>query len=199
MPPPAPPLAPLAPPVASALYPRLMGPAWHNLHDNVRRAHLQREQFRASGSFRIQHGPGRLAQIAARLLRLPPAADAVPTHLLVTGGSDREIWLRNFGAHQLHTMQRELPGAILAERFGLLEIRFRLAVENQSLRFDQVSSALRAGPLSLRIPRFLAPRIEALESRGERPNSTHVRVSVALPLAGLLISYEGEMTPEARA
>ncbi len=90
------------------------------------------------------------------------------------------------------------PGAgegELAERIGLLELRFRLEASDGSLVFRQVGAALLLGSLRLRLPAASAPRVDAREDpAGARQIRVHVRV--ALPAVGPLLTYEGTMNIE---
>ena len=182
----------------AALYPRLLGESWAELHPAVRRAHLESGPIRGTGSFQIGLGRTGWARLLARLLRLPPAAQDLATRLSVTRSLDEEIWSRTFGEHRVVTRQREASGGLLAERFGILELRLRLSVVEGGLDYRQVGAALRLGVLGLPLPRWMAPRVTARERpAGADSRSTQVEVQVALPAVGDLISYSGCLVCEA--
>jgi len=178
----------------SALYPRLLGTSWSGLPSAVRRCHLRdaATRVRGSGTFQIRHGNTFLAGFVARVLRMPPAATAVPVQLLITSDKSGERWLRTFGTCPLVTTQREHRNGLLAERTGIMEFWFRLEVVPGGLRYRQIGAALRLGRGSIALLSWLSPQVEAREEAVEGdPNQTQVHVQVTLPLVGLLLSYEG--------
>jgi hypothetical protein len=181
----------------ATLYELLIGPAWDGLPASLRHAHRGGDGGGpATGVFRVEHGSGRAARALARLCRLPAAGEAVPVRLSVTREAHGERWTRRFGGHALVTSQRALAGGILGERFGPLEFRFRIAIGDAALRYQQLATRLCVGPLGVPLPGWLAPRITAREEAGPAPNTTRVRVSIALPLVGVLLAYDGELTVE---
>jgi hypothetical protein len=107
-----------------------------------------------------------------------------------------ERWTRQFGDRTWVTTQAAGEDGVLVEKMGLVELRFRLRAEGGALAYRQVGVALRWGPLSLPLPRSLWPAVEAREEAYE---ASQVRVSVAVraPLVGLLIAYDGCLSPEA--
>jgi hypothetical protein len=152
----------------------------------------------------------RSVSLRRRLLRLPRPADAAETCLVVTSHAGGERWLRTFDDRRFDTRQYLAGGPVaggpvaggpgageceLAERIGLLELRFRLEASEGSLVFRQVGAALLLGSLRLRLPAASAPRVEAREDpAGARQIRVHVRV--ALPAVGPLLTYEGTMNIE---
>jgi hypothetical protein len=63
------------------------------------------------------------------------------------------------------------------------------------LIYVQIGAALRFGLVSVPLPKWLWPRVEAREG-ADGSNRTHVFVSLTPPLAGFLISYEGHIHKE---
>lgn len=172
------------------MYARLMGSSWLQLAEPVRLLHATESTVRAGGRLRIEHGRGPLARFLASLLGLPRASDSAETHLIVTAGADGERWLRTFEGRRLATRQYQVGECGLAERFGVMEFRFRLETSEGSLLYRQLASAFVFGPVRLRFPALIAPRIEARED----PAGAHqirVHVSVALPLVGPVVTYDG--------
>jgi hypothetical protein len=145
---------------------------------------------RGTGRLRIAHGRGRLARLLARLLRLPRAGDDVDAHLVVTSHAGGEQWRRTFGARRLNTQQYESGDHELAERFGLLELRFRLEASAGSLVYRHVESALRMGALRLPLPALCAPAVEAREDPASA-RQVRVRIGVTLPGVGPILAYDG--------
>jgi hypothetical protein len=112
--------------------------------------------------------------------------------LLITADGPRTHWRRSFAGRSFCTTQWFDGPSCVVERWGLIEIRFRLIVSEGELRYDQVGAALHIGRLRLPLPRWLAPHVEANEWPLEC-GRIGVRVSVVLPLVGRLLAYEGEV------
>jgi hypothetical protein len=172
------------------LYARLLGPSWPLAAEAIRATHAPGSTVRAHGRLRIAHGSGPLAAFLIWLLRLPRASEAADTRLTITPHAGGEEWLRTFDDRRLQTRQYEAGDGALAERVGILELRFRLEVLEGSLFFRQRDAALIVGSMRIRLPTGLAPSIEAREDpAGERRIRIHVRL--VLPAVGPLITYEG--------
>ena len=181
-----------------ALYEHLAGSAWQQVAETVRKAHRQTACLQARGVFRVTHGQARFVRCLAWLLQLPPAADITPVQLHITSLEQGEKWVRTFGQKRLVTRQYEVPGSLLAERFGPLEFRFQLMIQADTLGYAQREVALCLGRLRLSIPSWLAPEVKAAEVVVGGTDRTYVTVTVSLPLLGLLIGYEGELEIEGR-
>jgi len=179
------------PPIASALYQRLVGAAWSELGEPLQRFHLCLDTVNAVGVFTVRHGTRLLARLLAAGLRLPMAGEDVTVRLMITPHLQGERWQRVFAERALISEQYEGPQGGLVERFGLLGVRFCLAVVDHALCFRQEEAALSVGPLRVLLPRWLAPRITAREWALPGQTRLQVAVSVRLPLAGLLLAYEG--------
>ena len=178
-----------------ALYPRLLGPSWHELAAPVRGLHLDGAPFSGAGRFRVRHGAGPIGALLARLLRLPSANEAASLRLLVTPLGRGERWVRTFDGAPLVSTQRE-DGGRLVERIGPLELGFRLEVRNGALHYLQAGAALSVGSVRIPFPRALAPRIEAREEP-EGTEGTRVSVAVTVPWVGLLLAYGGYLETDA--
>jgi hypothetical protein len=145
----------------------------------------------------VRRGTGAAARLLARLLGLPPGGEAVPLRLSIEpleGGGER--WRRTFDGRDFVTEQREHAGGLLAERAGPFETLFRVAAEGGALAYRSEVTSLRAGRLRLRLPRSLAPRVEASERASPRGAGVLVSVRVTAPLVGALIEYEGLVKTE---
>jgi hypothetical protein len=171
----------------AGLYERLVGEGWGALDEPVRRFHLR---ARGAGTFVVRRGEGRVARAAARLLGLPEGGEAVPVRLSVEPHAGGERWRRNFAGREFVTEQGERAAGLMAERAGPFELLFRLNVEGGALAYRQEGAALRVGGLRVRLPRLLAPRVEAWE-RADAGGGVRVTVCVTAPLAGPVIRYEG--------
>jgi hypothetical protein len=183
----------------TGLYPRLLGDAWKKLAEPVQQFHSAADQVRGVGSFTVRSGEGLLAQILRRLLRLPVPGHEVPTRLVIARDSNREVWQRRFGEETFSTRQHELAGGLLAERYRFMEFRFRLNVVDHALVFHQVSAALYLGKRRVPLPSWLAPHVAARAGPGADPTRMWVAVRITAPLAGLLVTYEGNLVKEAPA
>src|SRR5260221_7796002 len=165
-----------------ALYAGVMGSAWLELAEPIRVAHAS-TTVRARGRLRIGHGRGPAARWLARLLGFPRANDGAETRLVITPDAGGELWRRTFDERRLDTRQYRAGDGELAERFGVLELRFRLDASQGSLVFRQTEAAFLCGTVRLRIPAVLAPRVDAREDpAGARQASIPVRV--VLPEGG---------------
>lgn len=176
----------------AGLYQRLVGDGWGVLDEPVRRFHLR---ARGTGLFAVRRGEGRFARVVARLMGLPEGGEAVPLLLSVEPRGVGERWRRNFAGREFVTEQGEHAGALLAERTGPFELLFRLSVEGGALAYYSEGAFLRVKSLRVRLPRLLAPRVEAWE-RADEGGGVRVSVCVTAPLAGLLIRYEGLVKTE---
>jgi hypothetical protein len=180
--------------VSEPLYQRLMGNSWCQLAEPLRSMHATSSTVRACGQFRIDYGPHPVARLFARWLRLPHQSAAADTRLVVFARGDREHWERTFDGRRFATLQYQWHDD-LAERFGVLQFRFRLHVSDGSLLYIQRQAAVLCWPVRLPIPALCAPRVEAREDRAG-PKQVQVVVRVLLPGIGLLISYAGTVDIE---
>jgi hypothetical protein len=183
----------------AGLYPRLLGSDWSRLDETVRRFHVESTSVQASGSFQIRHGNSMMAKWLLWLLGMPSAGEAVPAELVVCAREGGEIWRRTFAGRRLTTTQFPFAGDLLAERLGAVELRFRLEVAAGALVYRQMTAALRIGPLTVPLPRWLRPQVDAREEPAQPPDQAHVIVQVLVPLVGLLIHYEGTIKREEAA
>lgn len=179
------PLANPAPP----LYQRVLGHAFAQQPKPLQRFHSAPGGGTADGTLRVRHGKGRPRKLLAALLRLPPEGERVPLRLRVVVEGERERWFRDFGGVRLETVQWAW-GDLLVEAFGPLRCGFRLTAQQAALNFTVERAWLYALPL----PAALAPRVTAVVTAAG-PASWHVRVRVTAPFFGLLVAYEGEVTP----
>jgi hypothetical protein len=71
-----------------------------------------------------------------------------------------------------------------------------LEVAAGALVYRQMTAALRIASLTIPLPRWLRPQVDAREETARPPDREHVFVQVVVPLVGLLILYEGTITIE---
>lgn len=181
-----------------ALYPRVLGRQWTELALAVRAVHLDESAsvLQAKGSFVVRHGGGCLVRLLVRLLRMPAEGDRVETRLSVFRSGPGERWCRTFVGRRLATAQYETWSGLLAERFGLVELRFRLVVEGGALLYAPAGASVGLGLLILPLPRRISPQVSAREESIATSRRVRTTVRVALPLLGPLITYSGEIEPE---
>ncbi len=180
-----------------SLYARLLGPAWHELDESLRRGRGDGAGARGGGVFRVERDRGPAGRLLGCLLRLPEAAEAVAVELSVAPTARGERWERRFGSRRFTTTARAAAGGLLAERFRIFEFRFRLTpLGNAALETRQVKAGLRLGPLWLPLPRALAPRVSGREEAGGDGAGPRVRVRVEWPGARRLLEYEGRVVFE---
>ena len=110
---------------------------------------------RASGRLSVTRAAGRLRNLAAAVLGIPPPGE-YDLLLEVSPHAAGQSWVRHFGAHTLETTQSDYRG-LLVESSGPASIGFELSVEGSALLFRP----LRAWVLGIRLPLWMAPRIEA--------------------------------------
>jgi hypothetical protein len=153
---------------------------------------------RAHGVFRVGNGGSAAARGLARLLRLPAPGDAVDVRLLVEPCEGGERWRRTFDGRAMNSRQYPAGNGDLAERFGLIEFRFRREGTDGSSRFRQTRAAIVAGPVRIPLPHLCAPAVTAREDViGE--STRRVDVRIALPLVGTLLTYQGIIDVEEAA
>ena len=176
-----------------ALYPHLIGNAWLDLHEVVRRTHVDgKTPVSGCGSFEIRHGSGWLVRMLLWLMQAPPAGAAIETQLTIRPYQNGERWERRFEDKLLTTTQEAGADGRLIEQIGWLAFRFRLEIIDGGLVYHQECVRLR-GIRYIPLPGGLSPQVAAHEKPATAPNRTHVRVGVTLPLIGFLISYEGDI------
>jgi hypothetical protein len=179
-------------PQRPAVYPRLLGPAWHELADAIQQLHDGTRIVRANGTFRVRH----VRPILAWLARLPAAGEMVALRLVITPTDAGEEWHRTFAGNPMVSQQWARPDGLLAERIGGLELRFRLTGEQGALFYRSVSAALRLGPLRLPLPHGSSAWVTAWERSGVRPRQLEVHVEVRMPVVGVVVVYEGPLEIE---
>lgn len=175
-----------------SLYARLLGPAFDELDEALRRGRCGGTGVSGHAVFRVERSGGFPGRVIGRLLRLPPAAERVAVELRVEPTVWGERWERRFGTRRLVTTVREVAGGLLAERFGILEFHFRLTPLGGAMEHRQQRVGLRLGRLWLPLPRLLAPRIRGREEPAGG-GAARVLVTVDVPGVGRLLRYEGRM------
>jgi hypothetical protein len=126
-------------------------------------------------------------------MKLPRSGANTPVTLSVSRERDHLVWRRWFGDTQLITDQHAHNG-LLVERFGLLELRFRLVITATGFECVQQRAALALGRLRVPIPTVLAPVAHGVV-RG-MVDGVAIAVGVRVPWIGPLLTYRGVMHAE---
>ena len=176
--------------VATPLYARLLGAAWHELPAEIRAMHDLHSGLTARGTADVERGPRFVARLLARAIGFPASAAAIPVMVRFTAEDGVETWTRSFGKQTFSSAQfagRGRNAQLLCERFGWLEFAMALVVEG-----GRLSLVLRRWSLlGIPLPMCLCPRVSAHESvEGGR---FCFRVDIRHAVAGLIIRYEGSL------
>jgi hypothetical protein len=169
------------------LYRDLLGEDFALLPAPVQRLHDGTDTARFSGEINVTVGTHPIARLAARLARLPRTSGRHALKLTITRATNGEHWLREFGAARLASRQRRGAGAQLIETLGLARLSFQLRHDRGALVWIPVRIRVLGVPLPGKLLRAVSAREYAL---GER---YAFEVHAALPLAGLLIAYQGTL------
>ncbi|HEV7519392.1 MAG TPA: DUF4166 domain-containing protein, partial [Thermoanaerobaculia bacterium] len=175
---------------ATGLYPSLLGAAWNDLPEPVRRGHDTSHPLCYCGALSVRGGRSAAARLVAALLRLPRPGEGVPVRLVVTPEVDGCCWRRTFGARTLVTRQC-CRGGQLVERFGILDLCFVPLVKERRLRYRQTAAALRVGRLRLPLPRPLMPVVAADAWVAEGESEMRIEIRITAPLVGIVLEYGG--------
>jgi hypothetical protein len=173
------------------LYEVLTGPQWRELAESVRRFHGPTCPAECRGSVRIARSNGILAGIISRVLGLPQPAGCAAAGLVVTRDKGHHKWIRRLGNRSLVTRQSAGRDGLLAERFGPIELGFRLRVKNGALHFEQNEVRFRLMGATVPVPRWASPKISAVCEGSGAGAQVRIWVEVSAPVLGVLLSYDG--------
>lgn len=173
------------------LYTAILGEDRSQLAASVEKLHTS--SAHASGVFRVRRGGGMLARLVGWVMRLPEAREQAKIELTVVRGPDDERWERRFDGRLLRSVQWGEKGLLIEEMNGV-QCCFRLVVDAGTLRFEQVGAKVGVRGWTIPLPRFLWPWVEGRASGAGEDVDVDVRIHA--PVVGLLVSYEGRVTPE---
>ncbi len=146
----------------------------------------------------VSRGEHPLARLLAALLRLPRSGEAVPVGLEIARQGAQERWLRRFGAAPLLvSSQRAAHGGVLLERYGPLELSFRVRVVLRALDLRSTGARIAVGRFGVALPGWCSPQVHAVVAP-HGPRAAYVRVRIAVPVAGPLLAYEGPIEEDDR-
>jgi hypothetical protein len=174
------------------LYARLLGGAWRNLPAPIGAMHDVAGSATAEGRANVERSAHPLAAIAANVIGFPAGAEDVAVSVRFRCDPTEESWTRIFGGKAFTSVQFEGRGRsrrLLCERFGALTFAMALVAEPSGL-----SLVLRRwSAFGIPLPLWLAPRSIAYERAQDGKFNFHVAISH--PLVGLVVKYEGWLTP----
>ena len=146
------------------------------------------------GRLDVRRGRGVLARMLGVVLRFPVAGEAVPVRLEIAAEGDCLSWRRTF-AEQTLVSRQEVRGDLLLESFGPFVCAFTVQATRVGIDYQQVRFGVRLGRWIAWLPRFISSRVEGrLHATGDAVARVHVTMSA--PIAGMLLSYEGEIAVE---
>lgn len=168
------------------LFRHLLGIEFDSLPSAVRQVHDGRAERVLRGRCDVERGTSPLSRLLAALTSLPAAGRDVPLTVTILSDANGETWTRAFGERRMRSSLRA-RGGLLEERLGPAGFRFRLATREGAIVWKLES--VRA--LGLPLPLAWFHGVEARESADGSRYRFDVRA--ALPLAGLLVHYRGEL------
>lgn len=172
------------------IYRRILGSAFDRLPDEVKALHDSLNERQWSGTASVQRGRGILARVVATVIGFPNAAETIPVAVRFTPDGDGERWTRTFGRQSFSSRQRCGNGRnthLLVERFGIVEIALALVVDGD--RLNLVPRQWTA--LGIRLPKALLPKGISFET--QREGRFCFDVTIALPMVGHIVSYQGSL------
>ena len=171
------------------LFQQALGAAFFNLPDSVRRLHGVRGNARYAGVASIERGRNPLARLCAAVAGLPKPARDVPTTVDFATDARGETWRRDFGGARMQS-RLAFKGGRLRERLGPLQFRYLLHARDGAIWW-QVTGVRLLGLLPLPAGWFDGVRCREREHEGRY----EFLVEARLPLAGLVVRYEGWLVP----
>jgi hypothetical protein len=170
------------------LFQRVLGTAWQSLPSAVRRLHTFESEHEVRGRCTVERGRGLLSNIAASLVRFPPAGTDVPVSVHFRSENGGERWTRQFGPHRFPStmlLGRGRSERLLCERVGPIDFAQALVVDGDRLRLIPRRWSVFGIPL----PLWLAPRVDAYET--EENGRFRFHVDIRHPWMGLIVRYRG--------
>ena len=177
----------------------LLGGDFARLPAVVRRVHALSHSLKTTGRAKVSVAAGVLPRLVCRIAGLPsPGQDVSVEVEFHPDGPLREYWERRFrGRRYASTMQigdQRAPG-LLVEQFGPFALEFRLDPREEGSVVSLGWSLTGCRLLGVRLPQWVCPQIECIESAsGER---FLFDIDVAFPLIGRVIHYGGWLSTDA--
>ncbi|MDP1736032.1 MAG: DUF4166 domain-containing protein [Caulobacter sp.] len=172
-----------------SLYARLLGGAWPDLPEPLRRMHALEDALSAAGRAKVERGAGALANVVAALVGFPPASDDVAVRVDFERRGDLEIWRRRFGDQTFHSRQQIGREQRLVESFGPAAFAMTLTWDGRRLNLRLRQWRF----LGIPMPDWSAPVSTAYEEVIDGRFSFFVEISH--PWTGLIVRYSGWLEP----
>lgn len=162
----------------------------HSLPPAVLRLH--KREGRYHGRCTIERGSGLFIALALRAGRFPPEGQDIPVSLNIQREGDQWLWERDFAGHKTRSwLSFDRNRDCVREQIGALTIWMRPTPTESGLSL----SIERLCVFGIPCPRFLMPQSTSAE--GEDGQSRfQFNISASLPGFGLLIRYQGWLTPD---
>ncbi|NNE87347.1 MAG: DUF4166 domain-containing protein [Silicimonas sp.] len=173
---------------------KCLGPQFDALPDQIKELHHVVGRKVWTGEASVTRGKGPAARFIAGLFRFPKASRSVPVRVTMDRTDTSEVWLRRFGTQDFHselTPDARIPGRMW-ERFGLFTFAIDFEADETGLAYPVAQGRV----LGLPIPRPLLPKSDTLEAVDTQGHATF-SVRLSMPLVGLIVHYEGWLTPDA--
>jgi saccharopine dehydrogenase-like NADP-dependent oxidoreductase len=143
------------------------------------------------GRAQIERSSHLISRCVGWAVGLPDASADSPVGVTVERERDgTERWTRTFGGKQFHSTMNRGSDNSFWERFGALNFKLDLRVEDGRLLYPITKAHL----FGLPMPRALLPKIAAFETVDEQDRFVF-DVKIALPIGGLLVHYRGWLQP----
>ena len=173
-----------------SLYQRVLGDTFEKLPEPIQQLHCPAAISKFTGRGQIIAADNPIARCIAWCSGLPTRSSECTVLVSIECDGDGEIWRREFADHRFHSRLHAV-GAQLIEKLGPHRISFVLQADAQGLCMRPVAWRTLGVPL----PRFLWPRIEAVES--VRDGLFHFSVTTAFPIIGRVVDYRGVLAATA--
>jgi hypothetical protein len=174
------------------LYRRVLDVAWDGLPEPIRDLHQVETRRRFEGRAVVDRGRGLFARLIGALYRFPGAGSDIPVSVLLERRQDGELWQRTFAGRTFRSFQTEGRGPsayLIDERFGPVSVGLALVTNKGHL--DYV--VRRWTFLGIPMPMFMAPGGRTFEFVEDGRFRFHVEI--AHPWFGLIVRYQGWLTP----
>jgi hypothetical protein len=182
---------------ALPLYARVLGSAWPNVPAPIRQLHGIGKGLAAEGKATVERGRNPLARLIAAVFGFPKAGTDIPVRVCFgcaqgPDGQSAEQWTRTFAGQSFHSLQYAGTGRsqhLVNERFGPLTFGLAAVLEGCRLRIVP----RRWTAFGVPMPRILMPYGDSHERVED--GRFYFHVEICLPIAGLLVRYQGHLSP----
>lgn len=179
----------------SALFRSLLGDALDRVPAPIRRLHEAPLPSRFEGRATVRGADGLISGWIARTAGLPSRTQEIPIAVTIEPDGDAEIWTREFPILVAGTAPKrgERPmrtrlwrdGDLLRERFGPIEMRFRLEADADGIVWHPIDAISGGTPAP-------AAFLRGIHAREYRRNGRYAfDVGAAMPWIGHVVAYEG--------